>query len=486
MVLALQLDNTSPIPLHQQLYNELRQAILSGRLQCSQRVPSSRTLAKALAISRTTVLLSYERLLNEGYLKTVPASGTFVACQLPDELLQSAIPQPVSSISQSSIQLSTYAAGLAALELPAPPDPKTVINFTYCGKPALGEFPIQLWRRLFSRACYSNLTLLDYPSDPLGYQPLREAIAHYLTQSRAVRCNPDQVIIVNGSQQALDLLARLLLDRGDRVVMEDPGYVEARYIFQAQGAEVVPVPVDQSGMVVEAFATSTTSVKLVYITPSHQCPTGVVLSLPRRLSLLAWAQQSGAMILEDDYDSEFRYDERPIPALQGLAVGNSVIYIGTFSKVLFPSLRIGYIVAPPQLASVIARAKWLGDRQSPLLEQQTLTDFINEGHLEGHIRRMRILYGKRRQIFTQAITQQLGSQATVMGDNAGMNLMIQFHTHLSDEEIVDRAVQREVKLRSINRYCVEANSKGKFLLGYAHLTPEQIQEGVSRLSQVFK
>lgn len=485
MDLALKLDNTCDVPLYQQLYNELRQAILSGRLQCNQRMPSSRALAKALAISRTTVLLSYEQLISEGYLKTVPASGTFVVCELPDRLLQSPVPQPAASSSQPQIELSGYGTTLATVELPGLPDPKTVIHFHYCGKPALDEFPIQVWKRLFSRACSLGAKMLDYPSDPSGYSPLREAISRYLIQSRAVQCNPDQIIIVSGSQQALDLLARLLLNRGDRVFIEDPGYLEARRIFQAQGAEVVPIPVDESGLVVESLSSFTPPAKLAYVTPSHQYPTGVVLSLSRRLALLAWAQQSGAMILEDDYDSEFRYDERSIPALQGLTVTDSVIYTGTFSKVLFPSLRIGYVVVPQQLAPVVSRAKWLGDRQLPLLEQHTLTNFMNEGHLESHIRRMGILYAERRQILTQALTQQLGNQITIMGDNAGLNLMVQFHTHLSNEEIIDQVAQRGITLYSIQKCCVKADSQGKFLLGYADLTPEKIQEGVSRLAQVF-
>lgn len=486
MNLALRLDNTSNVPLHQQLYNELRQAILSGRLQCTQKMPSSRALAKALAISRTTVLMSYDQLISEGYLRTVPASGTFVACELPDQLLQSPVPQPVASTPQPRIELSSYGATLATAELPVLPDPGNVIYFNYCGKPALDEFPVQVWKRLFSRACSLGTQMLDYPTDPLGYKLLREAISRYLLQSRAVQCNPDQVIVVSGSQQALDLLARLLLDRGDQIAIEDPGYVEARRVFQAQGAEVVPVPVDEAGIVVEALATSARPVKLVYVTPSHQYPTGVVLSLPRRLALLAWAQQSGAMILEDDYDSEFRYDERPIPALQGLTVGDLVIYIGTFSKVLFPSLRVGYIVVPQQLAPVVGQAKWLSDRQSPLLEQHALADFINEGHLESHVRRMRMLYAQRRQTLTQAISQQLGNQATILGDNAGLNMMVQFHTHLSDEEITDRAMQKGVQMRSIRKDCIKANSRGKFLLGYADLPPEKIEEGVSRLAKVFE
>ncbi|MBD2102532.1 PLP-dependent aminotransferase family protein [Leptolyngbya sp. FACHB-261] len=486
MDLALKLETTSTVPFHRQLYDELRRAILSGRLESGQRMPSSRALAKALGISRATVLFSYDQLLSEGYLKTVPASGTFVACQLPDELLQATSPL-ISPTSPSRLELSTYGETLATVNLQPPPGQKPLINFSCYGRPAFDEFPIQLWRRLLSRACCFNTTILDYPADPLGYKPLREAVTRYLTQSRAVRCEPDQVVIVNGSQQALDLIARLFLNWGDRVAMEDPGYFEARCIFQVQGAEVLPIPVDHSGLVMKYLSTLTTPIKLVYVTPSHQFPTGAVLSLPRRLALLAWAQQTGAIILEDDYDSEFRYDERPIPALQGLASSDSVIYIGTFSKVLFPSLRMGYLVVPQQLVPVVTRAKWLIDRQSPLLEQHVLTDFINEGHLERHIRRMRMLYAQRRETLVQALTQGLENQVTIMGENAGMSVMVQFHTHWKDEEIVDRAEQRGVELISARSCYMKAeNSNGKFLLGYADLNSETIAEGVWRLAQILK
>lgn len=487
MDLALKLDTASSVPLHRQLYDELRHAILSSRLESGQRVPSTRSLAKSLKVSRATVLLSYEQLLSEGYLETIPASGTFVSCQLPDELLSATTAIPVSPAFPPSIERSPYGATLATVELPPPPAPNLPTNFSCFGRPALDEFPLQLWRRLWSRSCRLGSTMLDYPTDPLGYKPLREAIACYLAQARAVRCKPDQVIIVSGSQQALDMMARLFLNPGDRVAMEDPGYFEARQIFQVNGAEVLPVSVDRSGMITDNLSTQTaTPIKLVYVTPSHQFPTGAVLSLSRRLALLAWAQQTGAIILEDDYDSEFRYEERPIPALQGLTSSDLVIYIGTFSKILFPSLRIGYMVVPQRLVPLVARTRWLCDRQSPLLEQQTLTDFINEGHLESHIRRMRMLYAQRRQILIQAITQHLGNKATILGENAGMNVMVKFHTHWDDQEIIERAACRGVELISARKCYVQADSKGKFFLGFADLHPEKIQEGIFKLAQVFR
>jgi GntR family transcriptional regulator/MocR family aminotransferase len=485
MSFAIVLDHTAAIPLHRQLYEELRCSILSGRLVPGQRIPSTRALAQCLGISRATVTLSYEQLLSEGYLQTVPNSGTLVSHQIPDDLLRATNDHPTQPATQSSIQLSAYGANLAETKPPSSLRPTAPINFTCYGQPAFDEFPIRTWRRLLSRSCRFSFDMLDYPTDPLGYKPLREAIARYLTQSRAVKCEADQVVIVSGSQQALDLIARLLLDRGDSVAIEDPGYLDARHTFQAQGANLVSVPIDESGMIVEHLSTNTaTRIKLVYVTPSHQFPTGAVLSLPRRLALLAWAQQTGAIIIEDDYDSEYRYGERPIPALQGLTASSSVIYISTFSKVLFPSLRIGYSVVPRSLLSVFTRAKWLADRQSPLLEQHALTDFINEGHLESHTRRMRVLYDQRRQALVQALEQYLGQNVTILGENAGMHLMVQFHTSLSDKEIVFRAAQMDVGLVSASPYYLNPGKIGEFILGYTGLSQEKIQEGVRRLAQV--
>ncbi len=246
----------------------------------------------------------------------------------------------------------------------------------------------------------------------------------------------------------------------------------------------MPIPVDRSGMQVEHLVPCAAErVKLTFVTPSHQFPTGAVLSLPKRLALLAWAGQTGASIVEDDYDSEFRYGASPIPALQGLTPNAPVIYVGTFSKVLFPSLRIGYLVVPQSWVSIFARVKWIADRQSPLLEQHTLTDFINEGHLESHIRRMRTLYDQRRQTLVQALQQFLGKAVTIMGDNAGMHLMVQFHTSMSDEAIVHYATQAGVGLTSARPYYLKPGKANEFVFGYADLTPQQILEGVRRLAQ---
>jgi len=289
-------------------------------------------------------------------------------------------------------------------------------------------------------------------------------------------------VMTNGSQQALDLILRLLIDGGDAIAMEDPGYPSARKLFTTQGATLLPVPVDEAGLQVSELPDL--PLKLVHVTPSHQFPTGAILSLPRRLELLAWVQQRGALIIEDDYDSEYRYGARPIPALQGLDQSGSVLYIGTFSKVLFPSLRIGYLVLPQQLVALFKKAKWLCDRQLPLLEQQVLTDFIQGGHLEQHIRRMRSLYDQRRQAIVSALKHHFGNRVTIMGEQAGIHVMVKLQTSISDKDVVERAAQVGVGLMSAQNHYLHPQKTGEFIFGYAELTVEQIDRGIRRLARV--
>lgn len=487
MDFAITLDSHSSVPLHQQLYEELRQAVLRGRLLPGRRIPSTRQLAKSLKISRTTVSQSYDQLLSEGYIETVVGSGTFVCTQLPDDLLLSKPIETAGKITRPPVKLSQYGEYLFEAEnVPRIAEADGMISFRY-GRPAFDLFPIQLWRRLLSRYCCSNLQWLDYSIDILGYKPLREAISRYLSRARAVNCEPDQVLIVNGTQQALDLIMRLLIEPNDVIALEDPGYLSARFIFQTWGAELLPVAVDESGLVVQDLTKhSNQQIRLVYVTPSHQFPTGAILSLSRRLQLLSWAQQTGVLIIEDDYDSEYRYGDRPIPALQGLDRSDSVLYIGTFSKVLFPSLRIGYLVLPKSLASVFARAKWLSDRHLPLLEQQVLTDFIEEGHLERHIRKMRAVYDKRRQILVKALKTHFGERATILGEKAGIHLMVRLHTPLSDEQMIQCAAQVGVGILSAAPHYLKPHPKGEFIFGYGELTEQQLEEGIRLLAQINK
>lgn len=487
MDLTVTLDDKSEVPLHRQLQEELRQSILSGRLSPGNRLPSTRALARSLGVSRTTVTQCYEDLISEGYLQAAIGSGTFICQHLPDELLRTESVE--RSARQSSprrqLRLSTYGNRAFKSLQPERRSANARVSFRHW-RPAFDQLPLRHWRRLVLRHFRSNSgAVFDYTDDPFGFAPLREAIANYLGRSRAVRCEPSQVFICSGAQRAVDLVTRVLIDPGDRVAMEDPGYLGARQVFEAQGAELVPVRVDESGIVVgELKENPTSAIRLVYVSPSHQFPTGVLLSISRRLELLAWAARQNAFIIEDDYDSEYRYAGRPVPALQGLDQNDSVIYVGTFSKVLFPSLRLGYFVVPKSLVETLARAKWLVDRQSPLIEQYALTDFINEGHLERHIRRMRTFYDGRRKALVNAFSEYMPNRVSILGDSAGMHLMARLRTDLGDQDLIARAAQRGVEIVSARSYYLRSKYQGEFIFGYSNLSEHRIREGIRKLADV--
>jgi GntR family transcriptional regulator/MocR family aminotransferase len=316
----------------------------------------------------------------------------------------------------------------------------------------------------------------DYLDRSAGDEGLRAEIANYVSRLRAVRCVPEQIIIVGGSQQGLDLSARLLIEPGDQVGFENPGYQGARRVFAAYGARLRPLPIDASGVVVRGLDRKT---RLVYVTPSHQYPTGVSMSLGRRLELIEWAKHSRAVIVEDDYCSEYRYSGSPLPSLQGTASGATVIYVGTFSKVMFPGLRIGYIISPTSLVPFFKRAKSLADTQSPMLEQAALARFLAEGHMERHIRRMRRLYGLRREALLDSLWKHFGDGAHVMGDAAGMHAMVRF----DDKGVMRRAMQNEVELVSADGYYLTQSPKNEFIFGFSALPERAIQEGIKRLSR---
>lgn len=485
MDLVLSLDRTSAVPLYQQLAEELRRAVLQKRLQPNQKVPPSRALAQSLAISRVTVTQSYEQLVSEGYLETRRGAGTFVCAQLPEDYLHTESIEPKAPVASALTQLSRFGTDLLVGQPLTSPEPQHRLSFRY-GNPATDLFPMTLWRRLLMRHCDTSSALMNYSSDAAGYVPLRRAIADYLRRSRAVQCSPEQVIIVNGSQQALELIARLTLDLGDWVAMEDPGYLGARYCFTGQGAQLQAIPVDADGLTMDTLSQCRQPFKLLYITPSHQFPTGVTLSLSRRLALLQWAQQTGTLILEDDYDGEYRYGDRPIPALQGLDRHNTVIYVGTFSKILFPALRIGYLLVPRAWIPLVSRAKWLCDRQSPMLEQYALADFFTEGHFERHIRRMRHRYNQRRQVLVKALDDHLGARVTILGENAGIHLMAKIATTLPDTVVIQRAASVDVGIISAQGYYLKNPRAGEFIFGYAQLTESQIEQGIQGLAQALK
>jgi GntR family transcriptional regulator / MocR family aminotransferase len=405
-------------PLNQRLYRGLRQSILEGRLPPGTRLPSSRSLSIDLGLSRNVVLMAFDKLLDEGYVEARVGSGTYVSMTLPDAAMAPWRPRVREVASSPPPRLSAHARRVLALApLPAPTAPlRSGLRYEFrYGLPAIADFPADAWSRVVARRARGlRITSLRY-GRARGCQPLREAIAQYVTRARGVVASPDQVMVVNGSQQALDLVSRLLLDPGDRVVVEEPCYQGARHVFLAARARLSPVPVDDAGLDV-ARLPRRGSIRLAYVTPSHQFPLGGLMPLGRRLELLRWAEDTGAHVLEDDYDSEFRYEGKPVEAVQSLDRSGRVLYAGTFSKVLCPSLRLGYLIVPTSMMPALAALKFLADMHTPTFEQEVLADFIVEGHFERHLRRSRARNGLagrrcwRRSANTSAIAPRLSAR----------------------------------------------------------------------------
>ncbi len=327
--------------------------------------------------------------------------------------------------------------------------------------------------------------MLDY-GDPGGYAPLREAIAEYVRLARGARCLTEQVIVTSGSQQGVDLAARVLLDPGDAVWMEDPGYVGARTALHVAGARLIPVPVDAEGLVVQRGEQLAPGARLVYVSPSHQFPLGVTMSAARRLALLRWASRAGAWILEDDYDSEFRYEARPLAALQGMDEDGRVIYVGTFSKTLFPALRLGYLIVPLELVDVFRSARAVSDRQSPTMDQVVLADFLVGGHFARHVRRMRRLYAERQEVLVDAVRRHLGQRLQVNPSAAGMHLLGWLEPGVDDEVASARAATRGIEAAPLSRYGIERPGRGGLLLGWAGYSAEAIRDGVVKLGEALR
>jgi GntR family transcriptional regulator/MocR family aminotransferase len=480
----LQIDSRTRAPLHQQLYHALRAAILSGRLPAGMRLPSTRALASDLAVSRNTVLNAFEQLLAEGYVEGKIGSGTYVNPALPDDMLQVGRAAPASKATERSRGLSRRGMLLAQTPVTNAGDPGRTRPFRP-GLPAFDVFPFEIWARLAARRWrHPPAELLGYGS-PAGYWPLREAIADYLSAARGMRCAAEQVLVVAGSQQGLDLAARVLLDAGDKVWFEDPGYIGARGALLSAGAELVPAPVDAEGLDVASAVARCASARMVYVTPSHQYPLGVTMSLPRRLALLEWAGRAGAWVLEDDYDSEYRYAGRPLPALTGLDTGQRTIYLGTLSKTLFPSLRLGYLVVPPGLVDAFVAAKALVDRHTPSIEQAVLADFIAEGHFARHVRRTRVLYAERQEALVAA-TRELEGLLDVRPAEAGMHLVGWLPRGADDRAVAQRAAAHGVDAPALSAYALLRQQRGGLLLGYAAFDVGQIREGVRRLAAALR
>jgi GntR family transcriptional regulator/MocR family aminotransferase len=481
---ALTLDPDGEEPLHRQLYDGLRLAVLSGGLPAGTRLASTRTMARELGVSRNTVMSAFNQLLAEGYLQGKVGSGTYVTRTLPDETLRArTIPDRPQSVARGR---GISARGQQLIATPVSAARTGAPTAFRPGLPAIDEFPLELWSRIVARKWRdATLDLLSY-GDPAGYYPLREAIAGHLAVSRSVRCQPEQVVVLSGSQQALDLAARLLLDPGDQVWLEDPGYKGAHAALAAAGADIVSVPLDHEGLDVAEGVRRAPKASLVYITPSHQFPLGVTMSLSRRLALLEWARDAGAWIIEDDYDSEFRYAGRPLAALQGLDSDGRVIYMGTFSKVMLPSLRIGYLVLPTDIAESFIAARAVSDRHSPSVDQAALAEFITQGHFERHIRRMRMLYADRQAALLHAADRKLGGMLDLEPHPAGMQLPAFLPKGADDVALSALARERHVEAQPLSAYYREEPARPGFFLGYSGVPERAIRAAVVRLADALR
>jgi GntR family transcriptional regulator/MocR family aminotransferase len=478
--LFVELDPARALPLFRQLYGGIRDAVLGGRLPAGTRLPPSRGLAAELGVSRNTVTLAYDQLVAEGYLRGRPRSGMQVATTLPPR----AAPKPVRSAGARAHEPPRVSArGLAIASAPMP-------GLAWAGKPpepfrpgvpALDLFPLRLWSRLVHRRL-RRPPPLGY-GDPAGYAPLRAAIAEYVSAARGARCVADQVIVVNGSQQGVDLAARMLLDSGDEAWMEDPGYPGARAALLAAGATLIPVPVDDEGLRVAEGVRTAPRARLAYVSPSHQFPLGATMSASRRLELLRWAAQAGAWILEDDYDSEFRYSTRPLASLQGMDQDGRVVYIGTFSKTLVPALRLGYLIVPPGTAHAFRAVRAACDRHSPVLDQAVLADFMTEGHFARHVRRMRNLYAERQGVLVDAIQRSLGDRLEVRAAGAGMHLVGWLEAGSDDAAVSARLWEAGIEAPPLSRYGLVRPARAGLLLGWAGYPPEAIERSVERLAR---
>lgn len=493
MDLHIPIDHVSGRTLRDQVYDGLRSAILDARLDPGTRLPSTRTLAGQLAISRFTVEDAYARLVSEGYAEGRQGSGTYVI-----DLVGSAgrgtagmaTSRPVPGRRIPERRWSTLGQSLTESAVASPPV-TTGIRF-HAGAPGLDEFPYALWNQMRARTARTvSPADLDYGS-PAGEPALREAIAAYLGRARGIACSDEQVVITNGAQQAVDLLARLLVDRGDSVVVEDPGYASVSRALVVMGAHVVPVPVDVDGLRVDQLGERVSDAKLVYVTPSHQYPTGGVLPVSRRLALLEWARRHGVLVIEDDYDGEFRYGSRPVEALAGLDGGRgaqAVAYVGTFAKTLFPALRLGYVVLPVDTVAPFLSIKSIADRQQPTLEQLTLATFMVEGHFERHVARMRRLYASRRRAIIEALDAELSTVVhhDAATTDAGLHLLVGFDTPMSEAELLACAARAGVNLEAASVcYITAPPALPSVLLGYAHLPEDRIRAGISTLAQVLR
>jgi len=475
-----QVDRSIETPLFRQIYGEIRAAVLDHRLPPGTRLPSTRALADRLGVSRTAAVSAYEQLLAEGYLVGRVGAGTYVSDDLPAALVQR--PQRRRHVQTvHPIQISDRAQMSDAFVRAYPK--ADALPFAR-GRCIMDERSVAAWRRLTHRALRSfSAVHLGY-SDPLGLPELRSAICEYLRSARAVHCDPDQIVVTAGTQYAIDIALRVLLRPGDAAWIEDPHYSLTYQALRSAGVRAWPIPVDRQGLNVAEGVRTAPQARAVFVTPSHQHPLGVVMSMGRRLELLAWARGAGAWIVEDDCDGEFRYAGRPLAALQGLDDAERVIYVGTFNKVLFPGLRMGYAVVPRSLLDAFVGARFLMDRHAPTLDQTVLAAFLNEGHFAGHIRRTRLIYKEARDTLVGELTGQLGARLETDAPEQGMHLVAYLKGRGSDTAIERQARARGVVVRALSPLYLGAHPRQGLVLGFTGFPQTAIRVAVEQLGLV--
>jgi GntR family transcriptional regulator/MocR family aminotransferase len=471
-------------PLRVAITEALRTAMQEGRLLPGSRLPSTRDFARQLRVARGTVVLAYDQLTDEGYLRGARSAGTVVVDSLPESWLSAGKARDDGPASARPLALSRRGELLARspFRLETLPAPRPFRPHT----PAVDAFPSDLWGRLVARHARSLRPDRLRDGDARGYRPLREAIAEHLRVHRGVACSADRIVVAAGTQQLLDISSRLLLDEGDAVWMEDPGHFGARDVLRAGGARLIPVPVDSAGMDVEVGLSTAPEARLAYVTPARQSPLGAVLSLERRARLLEWARARSAWIFEDDYDSEFRYEGRPLPALQGLDRHGVVIYSGTFTKTVFPGLRLAFAVLPDALVDPFASALSLLARYTPILPQLALCDFIAEGHFARHLRRMRVLYAERREALLGALQSELGDEIEIVGSSAGLEVVARLPPLVQDRAVAKLAFAAGVDLLPLSRYAIRPASRGGLVLGFAAVSAARSRRAVPLLRAALK
>ena len=471
-------ERSNDAALWQWLYAEIRGAILDGRLRRGTRVPATRALAQRYGVSRGTVVSAFEQLNAEGYLDGRVGDGTYVSVRLPEDFTTPASSRGARNETRRPRQLSKLAGRLQPV-----PTYEATAPRPFRPDPPIDAFPTDLWTQIAGRRLRRATRTLLADADPRGYRPLREALADYLGSARGVRCSADQVIVVAGIQHGLDLAIRVLLDPGAAVCLEDPCHPIVSAMFRALPARVVPVPVDDRGLDVEAGIRGCRRPRLIYVTPAHQFPLGPMMTVGRRFALLEWAAKSDAWIFEDDYDSEYRYEGRPTPALQGIDRSGSVIFSGSFSKVLLPTLRLGYLVVPLELVDTFAAARFMTDRHSSVLDQAVMCEFLTGGHFARHIRRMREVHASRLNALTEAIQKKLADHAELPKTASGISAVVWLQQRLKARSVVAAAAANGVDVVAVSDFILSTRRPEGLVLGFAPYDSRLIEDGITRLAR---